>query len=237
MWTTKIFAPDSSRNDSTCDETPDAIVVFIDDNCSKANCAVANYSKYKYHVSNTCNVTDPNKLRRCLAINNHTSIQCFQSPAGNVTVKYYNATDCSEGNNYLNVPAYTNSRDNCVNSSYKAYITVVESTSTASHSTSASASSNVPNPTSTPIGPSDSSVSGSLDTLSNEASSSTGETTTSTLESDNPGISTGAIIGIVVGVLVAVLVVAWFVWYRRRFTKNGDSDADKREARSVSDRR
>ncbi|ETI47779.1 TKL protein kinase [Phytophthora nicotianae P1569] len=190
MWTTKIFAPDSSGNDSTCDETPDAIVVFIDDNCSKANCAVANYSKYKYHVSNTCNVTDPNKLRRCLAINNRRSIQCFQSPAGNVTVKYYNATDCSEDNNYLNVPA----------------------SSTASHSTSASASSNVPNPTSTPIGPSDSSVSGSLDTLSNETSS-----------------STGAIIGIVIGVLVAVLVVAWFVWYRRRFTKNGDSDADKRE--------
>ncbi|ETL41144.1 hypothetical protein L916_07813, partial [Phytophthora nicotianae] len=150
-------------------------------------------------------------------------------PAGSVTVNYYNATDCSEGNNYLNVPAYTNSRDNCVNSSYKAYITVVESSSTASHSTSASASSNVPNPTSTPIDSSDSSVSGSLDTLSNEASSSTGQTTTSTLESDNPGISTGAIIGIVIGVLVAVLVVAWFVWYRRRFTKNGDSDADKRE--------
>ncbi|ETO76474.1 TKL protein kinase [Phytophthora nicotianae P1976] len=259
MWARKFF----TNTASTCDETPDAIVVFIDDKCSKANCANVMHGETKYKVSDTCNVTKPYKLikeafskaneyvvvetykttsscstlsqtaayslGKCLAINNRRSIQCFQSPAGNVTVKYYNATDCSEGNNYLNVPAYTNSSDNCVNSSYKAYITVVESTSTASHSTSASASSNVPNPTSTPIDSSDSSVSGSLDTLSNEASSSTGQTTTSTLESDNPGISTGAIIGIVVGVLVAVLVVAWFVWYRRRFTKNGDSDADKRE--------
>ncbi|GMF41850.1 unnamed protein product [Phytophthora fragariaefolia] len=58
MWSREIF----TGSPSTCENTPDALVVFVGDSCTELDCGHRYYGNYEYKVTDTCNVSNPLEL-------------------------------------------------------------------------------------------------------------------------------------------------------------------------------